>query len=161
MRDNAVQPEGFWEEESTLCDELVPLPHVVQGRARPDVLVILSILPAEDAHVARIGFDRFDTVLSPVAAGCKCQQVSATIFTGALLASGFPELSCEAPVDPLFRGEAWPSCVKFFCDSCDCCLDNDAAVQVQGGVDEGYASEGSPNLRFSVNGQACDPKRLE
>ena len=73
VRDNAVQPEGLREEESTLRDDLVLLPHVAQGGASPDVFIVLPSFPAEDAQIARIRIGRLDPVLSPVAAGGKSQ----------------------------------------------------------------------------------------
>ena len=123
--------------------------------------VIVSILPAQYADVAFAGLHCLDAVLSPMAASRKSQQVSTAMRVGAIFFPTCPERSGEVPVYASLRCKAWPPLMQLFRNPIDGGFEYNAAVQMQGRINQAYVAEGATYVRICVNGQPGCPRGEE
>ena len=107
--------------------------------------VIIPVLTAQDANVACAGLDCLDSVLSPVAAGSKGQQVSAAMRVDTFFFTDCPERSGEVPVNPSLRCEARPPFVKLRRNSVNRGFNDNAAIR------GAWTTPKGPHMRASVS----------
>ena len=95
----------------------MPLVNMLHGRTVPQMIIVVAVLPAEEADRGLRGVDSMNPVLAPVTTARKCKHMPLAGCVGLGCGRSVPELSGERPIHSLLRGKHRASLMKRSCNT--------------------------------------------